>query len=92
MSEPTTTNPFAIVSLVLGVLSCLTACFCCYGLPFNLLGAIFGIVAVVQINSDSTQGGSGLAYGGIGLSAFSVVLAVGMLVFGLGLMAMNENM
>lgn len=91
-NQPTTTNPFAIASLVLGLLACLTACFCCYGFPFNVLGGVLGIVAVVQNNADRTQGGSGLAYGGIGLSLFSVVLAVGMVIFGVGLVALSENM
>lgn len=89
--QPTQTSPFAIVSIILGGLSCLT-CWCCYGFPFNLLALIFGIVALVQMSSDPTQGGKGLAFGGIGLSVLSGALGVGYLFFSVGLMAMMENM
>jgi hypothetical protein len=92
-------NPLATASVVLGALSCLTACFCCYGFPFNLIGLVLGIVAITQINADPTQGGKKLAQIGIGLSVFSVVMVIGLVVLsmflgvGFGLLgAVLDNM
>lgn len=85
-------NPLAIASLVCGVISILTAC-CCYGLPFNVLGLILGIVAVFTIPPEGS--GKGLAYGGIAASIVSFLITIGLVVFGMGmgfLSAFLENM
>ncbi len=78
-------NSMAVTSLVLGIIS-VTFGLCCYGLPFNLLGIIFSIVALGQIKADpQNQRGSGLAIAGLILSIVSLVLAGLMLVFYLAL-------
>jgi hypothetical protein len=81
MPEPTATNPMALASLVMGILS--IACVCvCYGFPFNVLGIVLGAVAIMQANQDPSQGGKSLAMAGIGLSVLSFVLLAVLLVLG----------
>lgn len=89
--QPAQTSPFAIVSIILGGISMLT-CWCCYGLPFNMLGIIFGIIALVQMSSDATQSGKGLAIGGICLSVASGVLAFVWVFASMFLMGMAESL
>jgi hypothetical protein len=87
-------NPFAIVAIVCGGLSLLCACIC-YGFPFNLLGIVFGAVAIAQTGAGSTQGGRGLAIAGVALSVLSVLIVVGLVVLGMGagmLSAVLDNM
>lgn len=80
MSEASQMNPLAIASLVCGVISLPCAC-ACYGLPFNLLAIVLGIVAIVQGTSDASKaGGKMLAFGGIGLGVLSGVLSVGLMI------------
>ena len=63
------TNGFATAGLVCGVLA--WTCCCCP--PFNLLGLIFSIIALVQINSQSEpQEGRLFAIIGLILSAASL--------------------
>ncbi len=83
------TNGLATASLIMGILSITCSmCCCCYGLPFNLLGIIFALVALSQINNDPvSQQGRSLAIAGLVLSLFSIALAVLGLVFGLALSA-----
>jgi hypothetical protein len=70
------TNPLAVASLVLGLLS-LTVFFCCSGLPCNLAGMVCSLIALVQIHNDpSRQKGKGLAIAGLVLSLLSIVLGV----------------
>jgi hypothetical protein len=72
------TNAMATASLVMGILSVTCGmCCCCYGLPFNLLGIFFALVALAQISNDpASQQGRGVAIAGLVLSLASVVLAV----------------
>ena len=83
------TNSMAIAALVMGVLSltsCMCCCGCCYGLPFNLLGVIFALVALSQIDHDpQSQQGRGLAVAGLVLCLASLVLAAVSWLFGLAL-------
>jgi hypothetical protein len=75
------TNGFAITGFACGLASWLLCC-CCWGIPFNLLGLIFSIIALVQINGQvQKQDGWGLALAGLILSASSLLLG-----FGFGLM------
>jgi hypothetical protein len=72
------TNGFATAGFVCGLLSWV----CCCGCPFNILGLIFSIVALVQINSQTEkQEGWGLALAGLICSAVSLVFS-----FGLGML------
>jgi hypothetical protein len=68
------TNGFAIAGLICGILS-VTLCLCCGGIPANILGLIFSIVALVQINEHpQLHEGRGLAIAGIILSTVSFLI------------------
>lgn len=80
------TNSMATASLVMGILSITCGMCCCYGLPFNLLGIIFALVALGQINNNPLiEQGRSLAVAGLVLSLLSIVLAAVGLIFGLAL-------
>lgn len=73
------TNAFAITGLVFGILS-VTGGLCCYGLPFNILGLIFSLVALVQIKSNpELYDGRGLAIAGVVLSILGLLVMLGLL-------------
>ena len=77
------TNGFATAGFVCGVLSWV----CCCGCPFNILGLIFSIVALLQISSAvEKQEGQGLAIAGLVCSAMSLLLGLG---FGLLQLALS---
>jgi hypothetical protein len=83
------TNSLAMASLVMGILSITCGMCCCYGLPFNVLGIIFSLVALAQIKNDPvSQQGRGLAIAGLVLSLLSLVLSAFMLLLGV---AMNTS-
>jgi len=72
------TNGFATAGFVCGIISCL----CCCGCPFNLLGLIFSITALVQIHRQTDkQHGWGLALTGLICSAVSLLLTLGLGIF-----------
>jgi Domain of unknown function (DUF4190)/GYF domain 2 len=72
--QPRKTNGFAMTGLVCGILS-MTLCLCCGGIPFNVLGVVFSIIALLQINeSPGLHEGRVLATGGIILSAASFLI------------------
>jgi hypothetical protein len=76
------TNGFAIAGLVCGIFSCV----CCCGCPFNILGLIFSIIALVQINGQvQKQDGWGLALAGLICSAASLLFSFGVGIFHLAL-------
>jgi hypothetical protein len=78
------TNGLATVSLVMGLLALTCGMCCCYGLPFNVLGIIFSLIALAQIrNNPQTQQGRSLAIAGLVLSLLSIALSALMLLFGL---------
>jgi Domain of unknown function (DUF4190)/GYF domain 2 len=75
---PTRTNNFATAGFVCGLISLM----CCCGCPFNILGLIFSIIALVQINGQvQKQDGWGLALAGLICSAASLLAT-----FGLGIL------
>lgn len=75
-------NPLATAGMVMGILALTLGC-CCYGLPFNVLGLVFSIIALAQIKRDPlNQRGYGQAMAGLILSIFSLVLGVFMGIFG----------
>ena len=76
------TNGFATAGFVCGLIS---IC-CCCGCPFNLLGLVFSIIALVQINGQTQkQEGWGLALAGLICSAVSLLLSFGLGLFQLAL-------
>jgi polyferredoxin len=69
-------NPMAVTGMIMGILS-ITCVWCCYGLPFNLLGIIFSAIALSQIQkSPTTQKGRGMAIAGLVLAILGVILGV----------------
>ena len=67
------TNGFATTGLICGLLS--WVCCCCF--PFSLLGLIFSIIALVQINSQAQpQEGRTMAIIGLILSAISLLFSI----------------
>jgi hypothetical protein len=85
------TNSMAVWALVMGILSMtcgVCCCCCCYGLPFNVLGVIFALIALSQIKNDpQSQQGRSLAIVGLVLCLLSFVMSAVSLVFGLALNA-----
>lgn len=83
------TNSMALAALVMGILSlssCVCCCGCCYGLPFNVLGVIFALIALSQIkNAPQSEQGHGLAITGLILCLLSFVMAAVTLALGLAL-------
>jgi hypothetical protein len=68
------TNSFATTGLIFGILS-MTLCWCCGGFPFNLLGLIFSLIALIQINDrPQLHEGRGLALAGLILSIASFLI------------------
>jgi hypothetical protein len=87
---PTTTtfgaanSGMALTGMILGILSVVTVvpCCCCYGMPFNILGLIFSIIGLIQINTNPERyTGKGIAITGIVLSLISLFFAVLWLIF-----------
>jgi hypothetical protein len=80
------TNPMATAGMLMGILSVTCGICCCHGLPFNVLGIVFSLVALAQIRNDPlSQQGRPLAIAGLALSLLSIVLAALMLALGLAL-------
>ena len=78
-------NLTAVMGMVMGILS-ITCGTCCYGLPFNVLGIVFSLVALAQIKNDpQSQQGRSLAIAGLALSILSLVLSALMLMLGYAL-------
>lgn len=79
-------NSMAVMGLVMGVLSITCGMCCCYGLPFNVLGIVFSLVALAQIqNNPQSQQGRPLAIAGLVLSILSLVASALMLILGFAL-------
>ncbi len=75
-TAPASINGFAIAGLVLGIVA-LPMCFCCAGLPFNVLGLIFSAIALSQIKQQpQTYTGKGLAIAGLVCSIVSLLLGI----------------
>lgn len=74
-------NAPATLSLFFGLLSMGTALCCCYGLPWNAIAVVLGVVGLAQ--AGPTGEGRALAWGGIAAGILSVVEAVALVVLGL---------
>ncbi len=74
-------NTLATWSLVCGALAWMCCC-CC--IPFNLLGLVFGIIALVQIQSQpEPQSGRSVAIAGLVLSATNLLWCGGITILNL---------
>jgi len=72
------TNTFATAGLIFGILSVTSFC-CCCGCPLNILGLVFSLIGLLQINRHPEHyEGRGLAIAGLILSAASLVLGFGL--------------
>lgn len=72
------TNGFATAGFICGLLSLV----CCCGCPFNILGLVFSIIALVQINGQvQKQQGWALAMTGLICSALSLLFSFGLGIF-----------
>ncbi len=79
----------ATASLVMGLLSLTCGLCCCYGLPFNLLGIVFALVALARMRHQPwPRAGRGQAIAGLVLSLLSLALAAFLGVLGC---AMNAS-
>jgi hypothetical protein len=68
------TNSSATTGLICGILAWMLFC-CCGGFPFNLLGLVFSLVALAQINRHpELYEGRGQAIAGLVLSLASLLL------------------
>jgi len=80
------TNSMALAAMWMGIFSVTCGLCCCYGMPFNLLGIIFALVALGEIrNEPYAQRGRGLAIGGLVLCILSFLVAAFFFVLGLAL-------
>jgi hypothetical protein len=80
------TNSMALAAMWMGVLSITCGMCCCYGMPFNVLGIVFALVALAQIRNDPlSQQGRGLAIAGLVRSLLSFLLAALFLALGLAM-------
>ncbi len=85
------TNGFATAGLICGIISWF-GCFCCCCVPFNLLGLIFSIIALVQISSQpEPQEGRTIAIVALVLSGANLLLSFGVGLLQLALSPANMN-
>jgi hypothetical protein len=76
-------SALASTGLVLGIIS-LCFCCCCHGLPFNVLGLAFSIIALVQIrNEPERYAGRGMAIVGLVLSLLSIAFVLILFILGI---------
>ncbi len=80
VAPPRRTNPLAVVSMVLAIISVFTCC-CCGGIPFNVAALICSIIALVQIQHEPQQEGRSLAIAALVLSLLDMVCGAFWLAF-----------
>jgi len=80
------TNPLAVTGMIMGIFSATCGLCFCHGLPFNVLGIVFSLIALSQIKNDPVpQRGKGMAIAGLALSIFSMVISLLIYVLGLAI-------
>jgi hypothetical protein len=73
------TNSYALWGMIFGILS--LAC-CCCGFPFGILGLVFSLIGLSQINANpQLHEGRGMAIAGLILSCLSLLLGAGSMLF-----------
>lgn len=73
---PPRTSPFALTGMIMGLISLTCGLCCCYGIPFNLLGIVFSLIALAQIRANPyVYSGKPLAITGLVTSLVSFALA-----------------
>ena len=86
LANPQRVNPFATTGLIMGLVSITFGLCCCYGIPFNVLGVIFSLVALAQIKgSPHVYSGKGIAIAGLITSLLSIVLVALLMILGVAL-------
>jgi len=87
------TNPFALTGMIMGLISVTFGLCCCYGIPFNLLGIVFSLIALAQIKGNpDLYSGKALAITGLITSLVSFALAGLLIIFGLAFGLWGEVM
>jgi hypothetical protein len=72
IGEAKKTNPFATAGLICGIASMVFIC--CGGIPFNILGVVFSIIALSRIsNRPKFYTGRGIAIAGLIFSVISIL-------------------
>ena len=75
------TNSYAQAGMIFGILSLVC---CCCGFPFAILGLIFSLIGLSQINANpQLHEGRGMAIAGLILSGLSLLFSAGSMVFNL---------
>jgi len=75
------TNSYAQAGMIFGILS--VTC-CCCGFPFGILGVVFSLIGLSQINTNpQLHEGRGMAIAGLILSILSLLLGAGSMLFNL---------
>ncbi|MEI9865165.1 MAG: DUF4190 domain-containing protein [Limisphaerales bacterium] len=75
------TNSYAMWGMIFGILSLVC---CCCGFPFGILGLIFSLIGLSQINANpQLYQGRGMAITGLILSILSLLMGAGSMFFNL---------
>jgi hypothetical protein len=75
------TNSYAQAGMIFGILSLVC---CCCGFPFGILGLVFSLIGLSQINANpELHEGRGMAIAGLVLSILSLLLGAGSMFFNL---------
>jgi hypothetical protein len=83
-AAPSGTNGMAITGMICGIVSLPMLC-CCYGLPFNILGVVFSLIALSQLKANPHQEGRGMAIAGLICAGISLLLIVVLVGFGVAM-------
>ena len=86
------TNAMAMTGMIMGIVAMTFGFCCCYGIPFNVMGLIFSLVALSQIKKDPQQQGRGMAIAGLILSIASLLISIIAIIFVGASVALPEMM
>lgn len=75
------TNSMAVWGMICGLLSLVCCCCCCVNFPLGVLGLIFSLVGLAQINDrPDLYAGRGFAIAGIVVSALGIIICIVLMV------------